>query len=313
MIEILSTTAPLYLCVLVGYLATRFGPFKKTDADVFGRFVTNVAMPALLFASMTSRPAAEAIHPTYLIGYMVTSIATLGLVYTYSRVVAGSTAAAAAFDGLGSAGSNSGFVGFPLLSIVLPVVAGPVLGMNVMSEVMVTLPLVFFLAELGRPGRSFGRQVLASLKRVSRMPMMIALVVGVAASFLGLHLPAAATTAVDLFARTSTALALFSVGGMLVGIRVVGNIHRIVASSVGKLLLMPGMAAAIAWGLGFTPLPALGDDLHKALILSAAMPAWSSLGVFAGPFGERDVPPAVLLLTTSGSFVTLSLLLALLG
>lgn len=311
MIEILSTTTPLYLCVLVGYVLTRIGFFRRSDADLFGKFVLNVAMPALMFTSISSSPA-SVINPTYFVGYGLASLLAVSSIYAYSRFVVGGTSAAAAMDGLGAAASNSGFVGYPLLMIVLPAVAGPVFGMNVLIELLVTLPLAYFFAGLGRPGVSLGRQMLASLGRVVRMPIMIALVLGVVVSSFGWRLPAPLASSVDIFGRTSTALALFAVGGMLVGLTVRGNLHRILAASAGKLILMPALAFAAATVLALTPMPALGDDLTTALILSAAMPVWSSLSVYALPYGERDVPPAVLLLTTAGSFFTLSLLLALL-
>lgn len=310
MLDILTITVPLYACVAVGFAAVRWGPFERRDVDGISAFVMNIALPALMFGSLSARPLAEALHPTYLLGYAVTSAVALLAGYTYSRRLERSSHAAAAFDAMGMGGANSGFVGFPLFSLLLPGLAGPILGMNVIVESLLTMPLVFFWAGLGQSrGASFGRQVADALARLVRMPVMIALAAGLVTSLLGLRLPDIVATSVDLFGRTSTALALFGVGGMLVGIRVRGNLRRIGVVTLGKLVLMPAVAAGFVALAGQVPLPALGEDLSDALVIGAALPTFTSSVVFAAAYGERDVPPAVMLLTTLGSFVTVSALL----
>ncbi len=37
MLDILAITGPIYFSIAVGYLATRFGLFAKTDRQVFGK------------------------------------------------------------------------------------------------------------------------------------------------------------------------------------------------------------------------------------------------------------------------------------
>ena len=48
MLSILSITGPIYLAVLIGYACTRLGLFAKADMRLFGKFVINLALPALL-------------------------------------------------------------------------------------------------------------------------------------------------------------------------------------------------------------------------------------------------------------------------
>lgn len=313
MLDILTITVPLYACVFVGYAAVRWGPFARRDVDTISAFVMNIALPALMFSSLSARPLAEALHPTYLLVYALASLVTLVFGYVYSRRVERTGHAAAAFDAMGMGAANSGFIGFPLFSLLLPALAGPIFGMNVLVESLLTFPLVFFWAGLSESAGSFGAQVRAAVVRMATMPVMIALVAGMVVSLLGWHLPEVLTTSLDLFGRASTALALFGVGGMLVGIRVRGQVRRIVVVTAGKLLVMPGVAFVFVWVLGWTPLPPLGDDLALAAVVGAGLPTFTSSVIFAATFGEKDVPPAVMLLTTLGSFVTVTGLLVLLG
>lgn len=223
MLDILTITVPLYACVFVGYAAVRWGPFARRDVDTISAFVMNIALPALMFSSLSARPLAEALHPTYLLVYALASLVTLVFGYVYSRRVERTGHAAAAFDAMGMGAANSGFIGFPLFSLLLPALAGPIFGMNVLVESLLTFPLVFFWAGLSESAGSFGAQVRAAVVRMATMPVMIALVAGMVVSLLGWHLPEVLTTSLDLFGRASTALALFGVGGMLVGIRVRGR------------------------------------------------------------------------------------------
>lgn len=312
MLDILVITAPIYICVLAGWLFTRFGMFRRSDMDVIAAFVMNVAMPALMFLSVAQRPLGEIANPTYLLAYAITSAIVLMVSYTWSRRALGTPRPAAAFDALGSGGANSGFIGFPLLLVVMPASAGVVFGMNVLVESLITVPLCLVWAERGTHATGLLASVRRSLGSMLRMPIFIALLSGIVVSALSVPLPAVLVTSFDLFGRASTGLALFAVGGMLVGLSVRGNVRRIFSVTVAKLALMPAVAWASVVGLVALGMPALEGELFAAIVLSGAMPSWTSMVVFASRYGERDVPPAVLLVTTTLSFFTLSALLGVL-
>lgn len=310
MLDILVITAPLYLCILAGWAATRFGMFRRSDMDIIGGFVMNIALPALMFLSVAQRPLTEVANPTYLLAYAITSVVVLVAAYLWSRRMNRTPRAAAAFDALGAGGANSGFVGFPLLLVVMPSVAGVVFGMNVIVESLITVPLCFFWAERGEDATGLLRSIRRSVGSMLRMPVFIALLAGIVVAATGLRLPDVLVTSFDLLGRASTGAALFSVGGLLVGLSIRGNVRRLIAVTVAKLALMPAVAWASATGLALLGMPPLDGELFAAIVLSGAMPAWTSSVVFAARYGERDVPPAVLLVTTMVSFFTLSALLA---
>ena len=55
MLDILAITGPIYLCIALGWLATRAGLFARADMRVLGRFVLYIALPALLFDAVGKR------------------------------------------------------------------------------------------------------------------------------------------------------------------------------------------------------------------------------------------------------------------
>ena len=69
MLDILAITGPIYLCIAMGYLGTRMGVFSKPDLRVLGKFVLNLALPALLFNAIAQRPLADVMHMDYLLAY----------------------------------------------------------------------------------------------------------------------------------------------------------------------------------------------------------------------------------------------------
>ena len=48
MLDILAITIPIYLVIAIGFGITRAGMFAPTDMRVFGKFVIQLALPALL-------------------------------------------------------------------------------------------------------------------------------------------------------------------------------------------------------------------------------------------------------------------------
>ncbi|MEN3278176.1 MAG: malonate transporter [Massilia sp.] len=54
MSDILAIISPIYIAILAGYAATRMGLFGKADMRVFGKFVINLALPALVFATLSA-------------------------------------------------------------------------------------------------------------------------------------------------------------------------------------------------------------------------------------------------------------------
>ena len=56
MLDILAITGPIYLCILAGWASVRWNFSTKADMRVLGKFVLQIALPALLFSALASRP-----------------------------------------------------------------------------------------------------------------------------------------------------------------------------------------------------------------------------------------------------------------
>ncbi len=312
MLQVLAITVPIYACVAIGHLTVRRGVMRREDMAVLSRFVITFALPCMLFLAIGTRHFADILVPTYLVSYAAGLLATFAVGYAYGRRRSGGQPAASAFDGLGMAAPNSGFVGYPVLLLALPSVAGLVLGLNMLVENLLIIPLTFLLAEGAAGGASRGAVLATYARRLTRNPLLVGLLIGLLVSLVALPLPEVLTRTADLFAKAGTALALFAVGGLQQSWPDASTIRRVLVVSAGRLVLGPAlifgaMSAVLALGL-----PALSPTMRAALLLSAAMPVFTVLPVLAQPYGQAESSAGVLLVTTAVSFGTLSVLLAVL-
>lgn len=310
MLDILAITGPIYLCIALGYLATRGGLFDRADMRVFGKFVINLALPALLFNALAQRSVGEIFNGPYLAAYALGSLLLLGAAVLWYRKAGGHGMGRSAIMVMGMACPNSGYVGYPVLLLTLGApVAGVALALNMVVENLLIIPVLLALADMERHEAGHWRQVvLQTLQGLVRNPLIIAIVAGFLVSALGIPMPSPVSRTVTLFAQASSALSLFVIGGSLVGLQLQGLRAAVAQIGVGKLVLHPLCLLAVMTWL----VPIADPQLKMALLLTGAMPMMGIYTILAQRHGHEGLASAALLVGTMASFFTLSGLLWLL-
>lgn len=308
MLEILAITCPIYLVVLAGYVATRSGLFARTEMQVFGKFVFNLALPALIFNALAQRHIRDILHPAYLLSYLFGSLLMLTLAYFTGRRLLNLSMTRSTFMAMGVSCSNSSFIGFPILMLMVAPVAGVALGLNVIVENLVMLPLLLAMAEHSRDGGggAWHQVVRQSAQRLMKNPLVISVTAGLVVSVSEVTLPPPVIRTVNLFAQASGGLSLFAIGGMLVGLSLSTGWQRVVPLVMGKLIGHPLAVLLIATLvplLGVTPME---PQLRAAALLMAAMPMLSIYPILGQAYGEADRSATALLICMVASFFTLS-------
>jgi len=308
MLDILAITGPIYLVVLAGYLATRMGLFARTDMQVFGKFVLNLALPALIFNALAQRRIGEILHPAYLLSYLFGSLMMLTLAYVIGRRVGGLSRTRSTFLAMGVSCSNSSFIGFPILLLMVAPVAGVALGLNVMVENLVMLPLLLAMAESARGGSggAWHQVVRQSAQRLMRNPLVLAVTAGLIISLAEVKLPQPVVRTVNLFAQASGSVSLFAIGGMLFGLPLTSGWQRVIPLVLAKLIGHPLAVLLVASLLPLIGVAAMEPQLRAAALLMAAMPMLSIYPILAQAYGEADRSAAALLICMVTSFFTLS-------
>jgi len=310
MLAILTITGPIYLVILIGFLTTRLGLFTRADMRVIGKFVVNLALPALIFNAMAQRPLREIFNLSYLLAYLAGSLGVITVGYVWCRRHDHLDSTTSAVHVMGMSCSNSGFVGYPIVLLALAPVAGVSLALNMMVENIVVIPLMLALAERGRGGAaSWHRQVRQSAVRLAANPIILGLASGLLVSLIGWQLPQALARTINMFAMASGALSLFVIGGALVGLPMQGMGRKVMPIVLGKLLIHPALVLLALLALPVLGLPALDPSLRTAAILMAAMPMMGIYPILAQAYGQESFSSAALLVTTVCSFFTLSTLL----
>lgn len=311
MLSILAITGPIYLVAAIGFLCTRAGLFERGDMRVLGKFVVNLALPALLFNALSQRSFAEVLNPVFIAAYALGSVGANLAGVLWARKVAGKPLSAAAIVGMGMSCPNSGFIGFPLVAQLFgPVHAGIGLALAMLVENFLTLPLSLALADSDTgdagAGQSRGQRLRAALRQslrgIVRNPMIWGIALGLLFSLGGWRLPQPAARTVDLFAAACASLGLFVIGGSLAGISSRGLVRDVAVIAAGKLLLHPLLVLAAV-----LLLPPMPRELQVMAVVMAAVPMLGIYPVLAQKHGHDAMAAAAQLATTLASFFTLAL------
>jgi predicted permease len=312
-LDVLGITGPIYVVAAVGWLATRAGLFARTDMRVLGKYVVNIALPALLFNALAQRSVAEVLNPVFVAAYALGSLLAMGAGIFWARRIAGKPLSAAAIVGMGMACPNSGFIGFPLVAQLFgPVNAGIGLALAMVVENFLLLPLALALADsdLGEQAQGQGRAarlrlaLAQSLRSVLRNPMIWGIALGFLFSLFGWRLPETVARTVNLFAAACASVSLFVIGGSLVGLRASGLARDAAVIAAGKLLLHP-----LAVLLFVLLLPPMARQLQVAVVVMAAVPMLGIYPILAQKHGHDAMAAAAQLAATVASFFTLTAVL----
>jgi malonate transporter len=236
--------------------------------------------------------------------YLCGSLTVLTAGFFYARRIQKAETTAAAFSAMGMVCSNTGFIGYPILLLTLPSIAGVGLALNMMVENIVLIPLLLAIAEAGHGGPSpVGKMLARTFRGLARNPIIIGLVAGLAASFSGVTIPAPLMKPIDMLAASSAAVSLLVIGGTLASV-------SFAASAARSLRPSPASWSSIRWPClpqqWCCRLPAwrrFRPRCRPAVIL-AAVPMMGIYPILAQRFGRERSSVVAMLMATVLSFFT---------
>ncbi|MGI3186327.1 AEC family transporter [Nioella aestuarii] len=305
---ILTITAPIYLLIGLGFLSVRTGYFAGSDVRAIGTFVVRFALPALIFLAVGTAAPSETLHWGLFTAYLSASLALFTACILVGRLVFKARWSMLGMMGLGMVGSNSAFVGFPLLSILYPDVAVTLFATVMLLENVILIPLALAVADAGESTDSTPLQgFLEGLKGLIKNPLVLSILVALAYSLSGLTLPEPILRPIEMLRPIASPIALFAVGGTVAAATLASARDMAVPISailIGKLVLHPlfFFAATLL-------LPSLPDDIRQAGLINAACPMLSIFPLIAMTYGRELLASTALMITTGASFVTISALL----
>ncbi|KHL24880.1 transporter [Croceibacterium mercuriale] len=307
-LAILFIILPIFGLILAGWALRRTGVFGAQTTTELNRFVIWLALPALMFDIVAGARWADIWRPDFIAAFGGGVVVIFGGTVLIARGLR-RPLADAAVDGLNAGYANTAYVGFPLAAAAL----GPGTRTGVLIACILTITILFaiglILAELGqqRGEGGLGRIMLRVGNRLARNPLVVAPAAGAVVLASGLGLPAPVHSFATLLGNAASPCALVALGLFLGEKRGAGTRHLpAIAMLTGlKLVGQP----LVTWVLAVHVF-ALDAATTTLAVLIAALPTgtgpWMVSAIYAR---DAEVTARVLLASTVGSVVTLTLLL----
>jgi len=304
MIEIFLKTLPFFGLIALGYQAGRTGFFSAEATAYLTKFVFYFALSAMLFNFAANLSIAEIFDWRFLGAYLLGS----GVVYGLATAVAITRRvgiAEAAVEAQCAVIGNTGFLGVPMLVVLMGAAAvGPIL-MVLTIDLVVFSSLITILITGSRDGRmSFGLLKTVALG-LAQNPMIVAISLGLGFSSLSVPIPDVANEFLTILGAAATPGALFAIGASLAS-KSAERMSVAAWLSFCKLVLHPAAVALAALVL----IPVARFDA-AVMIAAASLPVAGNVYILAQHYG---VAPhrvsASILISTAVSIVTVSLVIA---
>lgn len=292
----------------MGYCSVLIKLVTPEQIRALSAFVIKIALPAFLIQSLANKNLQEIWHPSYFIAYGGGSLILFFLAFIIYRKLFKNSLTHSAVISMGASMSNTGFMGTAILTMLMGSHAAIYISLTLIIENLLIVALMLILAEAGLHQQQ--QQLFPLLKKtfinLLKNPVIIAILVGMSCILLGIHLPSKLGQALELLGKTASPLALFAIGGSLVGIGITAvNLQSILLAGF-NVILMP----VVIFGL-FLLLPNVSREMLYAGTLIAALPMPIAFGIFGQAYGLNERALTPLMISTIIGFIGVSGLIAL--
>ena len=303
MLAIFLKTLPFFALIGLGWGAGRLRFFPPEATAWLTKFVFYFALSAMLFRFSATLSLGELFNAPFVLAYLAGSglVWALGMAVALARHLPLAEAAMEAHTGMTG---NTGFLGVPMLVVLLgPAAIGPVL-MVLAIDLIVFSSLVTLLVTGARHGRISGAMFAALGQGLLKNPMIVSMLAGL--GWAGFHLPAPAPLMefVTILGAAATPGALFAIGASLAA-RSAERIRPAVWLSFAKLVLHPLAVALAAFAFGVAPYAA------GVMVAAAALPVAGNVYILAAHYGVAPQRvSASILISTAFSILTVPAVIA---
>lgn len=299
--EIFLKTLPFFGLIGLGWAAGRARVFPPEATAWLTKFVFYFALSAMLFRFTATLPLEELFDAAFFAAYLAGSALVWALAFGVAKLRR-RPMAEAAMEAHTAMTGNTGFLGVPMLVVLLgPKAAGPVL-MVLAADLIVFSSLITMLITTAR----HGRLALAPLALgLVKNPMIVSMAAGLLWAGLHLPMPAPLQEFTTLLGAAATPGALFAIGASLAG-RSAERVGPALWLSAAKLFAHPLAVAGMA--LFVFPVEPFAAGV---MIAAAALPVAGNVYILAAHYGvaPQRVSTAILI-STAASILTIPAVIA---
>ena len=183
------STLPLFILILLGFLAVKLGRWQKTVTDSLTKFTFYIAFPIMLFQIMSHFSEQSEIDIKLLLVFFGGSF----IVFAFGCLIASKifklNGSQSILFAMGGIYTNTVFVGIPIIKMLLGDQAIPIVAIIVIFNALILWTLATVSIEFVQMGKLSGRSFIKALKNVSKNPIIIGIFTGIAVNYIGLPIP----------------------------------------------------------------------------------------------------------------------------
>ena len=292
-----SVTGPIFVVLTLGVWLRRIGMLTDAFIDAGSRLVFNVALPALLFISI-SKTRLDATANLSLVGFGALATVILYVLLEWVARLAVEPARDRGVVVQGAFRSNLGIIG-----LAYTMNAYGETGLVAASLFLALITILYNVLGVITLNRSLHkhRGVGGMLRGIATNPLILGIVLALPVSWSGLALPAIVLQSGQYFSNLTLPLALLCTGAALD----FGSLRRerdnALIATAAKLVVIPLLVTLGGWAVGFR-----GIELGILLLMSSAPTAAASYVMVRAMGGNAVLAANIIALTTLGSLVTTS-------
>lgn len=300
MLAIFLETLPFFALIGVGYGAGRTGFFTPEATAYLTKFVFYFALSAMLFRFSANLSLFEILDWSF-VGAYLSGTLLIYLLATLVAIMRRLPVAEAAVEAQCAVIGNVGFLGIPMLVLLLGEGAiGPVM-LVLAVDLIVFGSLIVILITGSRDGRVSPAVLRTVGLGLLKNPMIVSIVLGLVVSLLALPIPAPVNKFLTVLGDAATPGALFAIGASLAG-KSAERVSVALWLSLCKLGLHPAAVAIFAL-LVFDVEPYAAG----IMIAAAALPVAGNVYIIAQHYGVAPARvSASILFSTVLSVLTVS-------
>lgn len=291
----LNVTLPIFLVMVIGYFLRHIGMLNENFVAVVNKFNFKVTLPFMLFRDIASVPIAEVFDIKYVLFCALASTICFWTIWGGARLFVKDRTIRGAFV-QGSFRGSAAVMGLAFIENIYGSSAmGPLMIIGAVPLYNIFSVIVLTFEANGEPqesGRDMGK-IRRAFVNILKNPIIIAIVLGIAAALLQLEFPAVIDKTVENVARMATPLALIALGAGFEGRAALAKMKPTMAAAFIKLVVQPAIFLPVAAALGFT-----GEKMIAILIMLGA-PTTPSCYIMAKNMNNDGALTASLVVATT--------------
>ena len=302
---IFSVIFPVFFLLFLGFASVKIQLLAKEQMTAISAFVIKIALPALLLHALASKDLHEIWYPSYFYVYAAVTFGLFLTAFILGQKLFKNHFTHAAVFSLGASMSNTGLLGAAILTLLMGSEAMIYISLVVIIESVFLVPLMLTLAEIGRQRQANLASILkTTFLTLLKNPLFLSVMIGMGCAIFELQIPHLIDQVFAMLGLTAAPLALFIIGGGMVGLTIQSFNLQTVYLVASKNFCMPLLVY-----LGLTYLTELDPKMIYAGTLIAALPMPSLFGIFGQVYGLNEKALTPLMISTLLSFVVVSVLI----